>query len=1294
MDPNKKHSILRKGSINIFGSSLTNIGKKVEDEFESLMDEMGIKEEQKDIMRKMSIDKKEQLLSSKKNLKKQEKKQRSRNRSLTPEGYANMLITAMEPIVDPNILVGLRICLTTSPLEWVEKFVSDKGVEGLSNYLDILNNSPTTVNEIADQEQEILRCLRAVINTKSGAKRAYSFNQLYIVLCQSIDSKYTESRHLSSELLTFACYYNTTENYDKLVNGFQSLWRNRKTKHAFDPWILKLEESATKVVQEHTQGSIEESSELEECILSNFILINALVSTNPSLTMRVACRDELEKSGINRIIDNVSGLDNSLLEYQIEKYESEGLADAIEIENEYTNYVVNEIKSVGQAANAILDRIQGDSDRRDLLRIFKDILLVTPNKWETKNPLKKIQNVSRKLLVDSETESKSSTPEYDSTKTSISSIDRYKKYKTSRLSDRFDREQEIEMLEAAIEEAKEAKQKLKEALNENSILLSEVNSKSDGLVGSLRKKTMALEDLLRISRHTIGSLQSQIEENKQKNESRINSQQLLIQELYDLLAEDLEEKRRAMMDKRDYEEQIKVLRQPNIRNPDGSINEELLAKDVKRLRSQRYREKENTAFDKTEGLLSKVERYEPKIIKRRTINVAEVEKIGDFRTPQNPLNEKMETIKDAKKRISRSPKLNRKTFVLQNTNSLPPQNPAYYKTNKKSQQLTIETAPRYGKKFLDGSINLYSPQNNYNPSIHNIDTISAEKKALEPTSGLEFDKLPLSANEIKKSESITSTDGFVKLKQMHWDKMGYQDIKGSLWEYLDKMDIKEDEFEEKMASNEVFKMIDTMAHNINIVLGQMKKYSTSTIRKNIVEIDDSMLTSFVLSQLRACVPTPEEKAMLLGYKDRADELANADRFMIEMMKINRIEQRLKCLEFRSLWRSIFKDCSEDIDNVIKASESLLNCKEFMELLQIILIIGNYMNGSGFRGGAFGFKINSLNKVIDTKDIYNKSTLLHFIVNTIENVFPKALSFKESLEPLSNGCKVSYNDLRAEVNNIKNQILMLKKEVETCEDIIASEIDIEDEYTDDDYESLSSNSNTSSLGIGVNNDNTNKNGETNESNKTSLSKEHRDKNEKNHDLKVFVQVVKPEIRTIESRYNLMVDEFEHMKQLYEKVARKFGENPQKTNPEDLFARIEQRRKNRLNNFGEKGLIQNELSDTKHEPKVELDNKEKGAMDSLLSSLRNTNTTTSPNIEDNFEPKKMEKRDSIRKSVMKNEVRCSTMIGAQALDMLRAIREENEADDEGISPTIENQEFNRPFSIIKRKKRQIRKSFFRQ
>jgi len=45
---------------------------------------------------------------------------------------------------------------------------------------------------------------------------------------------------------------------------------------------------------------------------------------------------------------------------------------------------------------------------------------------------------------------------------------------------------------------------------------------------------------------------------------------------------------------------------------------------------------------------------------------------------------------------------------------------------------------------------------------------------------------------------------------------------------------------------------------------------------------------------------------------------------------------------------------------------------FLKLLikhfQLILLIGNYMNGTGIKGGAFGFRVSSINKACRRRSV--------------------------------------------------------------------------------------------------------------------------------------------------------------------------------------------------------------------------------------------------------------------------------------------------------------------------------------
>ncbi|OMJ29504.1 Formin-F [Smittium culicis] len=474
MEPKKKKNTLKAGGINILNSIKNQDEKTIEKEFEELMSSMGIEGEHREDMRRLSYDKKEQLLNSKKNMDKLEKKKKKH--SMAPEEYRTVFMSAKEPIMDTSLIIGLRVYLATSPLEWAERFIDGEGIEGLLKYMSLLNISPTTNHTVGTQELELVRCLQALINISKGVKKIFSLEMTCQTLCLSIDGLETETRHLVSQLLTFACHHND-ESYSMVIKGFEHLWKVRKSKNAFDVWVSKLLESADAVLDLRVKGNEEDSLDLEECLLSNFILVNSLISTNPSLNMRVACRDELEKSGFNEVIEKTSTFKNSLMEYQISKYENEGLEDAMGIEEEYSRFVTEEVISVEQAADTLINRVISPDDREDLLTIFKDLLLVTPEKWSTINPLNKIKKALPSIIntdpkhsyIGGGFQDKESSEHRDN-----SGCDDL----VSRMSSKFDRDQELDIFQSVIDENKDLKSRLNKAQNELKLLNSQVDEKS------------------------------------------------------------------------------------------------------------------------------------------------------------------------------------------------------------------------------------------------------------------------------------------------------------------------------------------------------------------------------------------------------------------------------------------------------------------------------------------------------------------------------------------------------------------------------------------------------------------------------------------------------------------------------------------------------------------------------------------------------------------------------------------------------------------------------------------------
>ena len=68
--------------------------------------------------------------------------------------------------------------------------------------------------------------------------------------------------------------------------------------------------------------------------------------------------------------------------------------------------------------------------------------------------------------------------------------------------------------------------------------------------------------------------------------------------------------------------------------------------------------------------------------------------------------------------------------------------------------------------------------------------------------------------------------------------------------------------------------------------------------------------------------------------------------------------------------------------VLEGSKEVARSKKLKKLLEIILALGNYMN-RGQRGNAVGFRISSLNRLSDTKSSSKNTTLLHYLVDTLE-----------------------------------------------------------------------------------------------------------------------------------------------------------------------------------------------------------------------------------------------------------------------------------------------------------------------
>lgn len=60
--------------------------------------------------------------------------------------------------------------------------------------------------------------------------------------------------------------------------------------------------------------------------------------------------------------------------------------------------------------------------------------------------------------------------------------------------------------------------------------------------------------------------------------------------------------------------------------------------------------------------------------------------------------------------------------------------------------------------------------------------------------------------------------------------------------------------------------------------------------------------------------------------------------------------------------------------IVCASREVTRSKRLTQILEVVLAFGNFLN-KGQRGNAYGFKVSSLNKIVDTKSSIDRSVRL-------------------------------------------------------------------------------------------------------------------------------------------------------------------------------------------------------------------------------------------------------------------------------------------------------------------------------
>ncbi|KAL8115863.1 hypothetical protein AgCh_022383 [Apium graveolens] len=295
------------------------------------------------------------------------------------------------------------------------------------------------------------------------------------------------------------------------------------------------------------------------------------------------------------------------------------------------------------------------------------------------------------------------------------------------------------------------------------------------------------------------------------------------------------------------------------------------------------------------------------------------------------------------------------------------------------------------------------------------------------------------------------------LKPYHWLKLT-RAMQGSLWAETQKSDesVKAPEFDmseleslfsiapnSDMGSRgkanrasavkpEKISLIDfRRAYNCEIMLTKVK-IPLPDMMNAVLALDDSALDIDQVENLIKFCPTKEEMELLKNYRGDKENLGKCEQFFLELMKVPRVEAKLRVFAFKIQFCSQVSDLRKSLNAVNSTSEEVRNSAKLKRIMQTILSLGNALNQGTARGSAVGFRLDSLLKLTDTRARNNKLTLMHYLCKVLAEKLPELLDFHKDLVTLEISTKIQLKYLAEEMQAISKGLEKIVQELTASE----------------------------------------------------------------------------------------------------------------------------------------------------------------------------------------------------------------------------------------------------------------------
>ncbi|XP_054987626.1 formin-like protein 1 isoform X1 [Sorex araneus] len=192
-----------------------------------------------------------------------------------------------------------------------------------------------------------------------------------------------------------------------------------------------------------------------------------------------------------------------------------------------------------------------------------------------------------------------------------------------------------------------------------------------------------------------------------------------------------------------------------------------------------------------------------------------------------------------------------------------------------------------------------------------------------------------------------------------------------------------------------------------------------------------------LELLTRFLPTEYERSLIARFEQEQrpmKELSEEDQFMLRFSRIPRLSERMATLTFLGSFPETVQLLMPQLNAIIAASMSIKSSDKLRQILEIVLAFGNYMNSSK-RGAAYGFRLQSLDALLEMKSTDRKQTLLHYLVKVIAEKYPQLTGFHGELHFLDKAGSVSLDSVLGDVRALQRGLELTQREFVRQDDCV-------------------------------------------------------------------------------------------------------------------------------------------------------------------------------------------------------------------------------------------------------------------